>query len=170
MSQKKKPQASQGRGREQDNSFGDALRDDHLEPDADEVDGDDEEAMPCVIVARLRDLGEKGPRELYKQYGDRPIWFMMEDDEELMGLFERMPEGPLPSKTSQVILGAVRQFAASESDALQEIFGITDSIGLGFHASASLDEVIESFEDDGFDVVEAIENGEVCLVDEEDEA
>lgn len=172
MSQKRKPQPNRGPAQDEHSSFVGSRLDEMPETDRDPDDEEDSdfEEMPYVVVARLRDLGDKAPRELYKQYGDRPIWFLMEDDDELVGLFDRIPEGPLPSKTTQAILGAIRQFAASESDALQEILGVTDSIGLGFHASASLDEVIESFEDDGFEVVEAIEGGEIHLLEDEDEA
>jgi hypothetical protein len=127
---------------------------------------DEEDAAPGVVMGRLRDLGGVVDPALVKQYGDLPVWFLIEDDAELVELFDRIPERPLPQKPTQGILGALRQFAASEADALQELLGPTDTIGLGFHASAKLDEVIESFEDDGFEVLLGLEGGKVRFEEE----
>lgn len=140
---------------------------DEVEGEEYEDESDDEEDEgPGVVVGRLRDLGPMVDPALAKQYGDLPVWFLVEDDAELVELFTRIPERPLPQKPTQAILGVLRQFAASESDALQELLGPTDTIGLGFHASANLDEVVESFEDDGFDVLLGLEDGKVRFEEE----
>ena len=136
------------------------------ETDDETDDEDEDEFVPRVVVGRLRDLGPAVDAALLKQYGDRPLWFMIEDDDEYMELFDRLPENPMPNRIQQAILSVIRQFAASHSDALQEILGPTEAIGLGFHASATIDSVIESFEDDGFEVCLALVNGNVEFEEE----
>jgi len=139
------------------------------QPDLEE-DEDEEELAPCVVLGRLRDLDTRSDptlTTLCKKYGERPIWFLIEEDADLVELFVRHPERPLTARTTQDILGALRTFATNHSDALQEVLGPTDAIGFGFHESASLDDVLTSFEDDGFDVALALRNGKIELEDEE---
>ena len=50
---------------------------------------------------------------------------------------------------------------------LQVHLGPTERIVYGFHADASVDDVVESFDDDGFEVLEAIVDGHVAIDDED---
>src|SRR5690348_12757961 len=112
-----------------------------------ELEEGDEDEAPRVVVGRLKDLEGYGDAAVRKKYGERPVWFLIEDDADLIELFVRFPEKPIPARTTQDILGSLRAFAAAESDALQEVLGPTDAIGFGFHENASLDDVVGSFED-----------------------
>ena len=163
MNDKRRQEKGKGPATSEEEALPDELSSEELGDEADGEEEDDEDVAPGVIVGSLRDLGGGVDPALAAQYGDRPVWFLIEDDAELVELFERIPERPLPSKPTQAILGALRSFAAAESDALQEVLGPTDTIGLGFHASASLDDVVESFEDDGFDVVRGLVEGKIEL-------
>ncbi len=107
------------------------------------------------------------PATIAKSYGDRPVWFVLEDDSELIGLFDKIPEDPMPKKLSDTILGGIRAFAAERSDALQELLGITDSIAYGFHVDATMKQVRASFEEDGFEITGTIRDGEVVSEEED---
>lgn len=141
--------------------------DEELDEDAEGDDDDDDEA-PRVLLGRVSDLQKWMPKSLARTWHDRPVWFLLQDDEELVGLFERIPEDPVSKGVSEAILSGLRTFATERNEALQAVLGITDGIGFGFHVDASLKQVTTSFEDDGFDVVGSLEDGEV-RVDDEDE-
>ena len=131
--------------------------DDDRERDSDAGDGD----TARVVVALLADLGAYVPDRL-RVHGERPVWFLPEDDADDVDLFELHPEAPMPRATSDAILAALRAFVADKSDALQAIVGSTDSIELGFHTSASFEDVAASFDADGFElVIGAITAGQV---------
>jgi hypothetical protein len=86
-----------------------------------------------------------------------------------MTLFDKHREGKVPPELTRSIMDVLRSFAASESDALQSVLGATDSIEFGFHERASVDDVAEVFEDDGFDVAFVLQDGKVVdNVDDED--
>lgn len=136
--------------------------------DFDEGFEDEEgEETPCVVLGRLADLRGFGDPGLLRKHGERPVWFMIQDDADFMTLFDRHPERPVPPVLSRSIMDVLRSFAASESDALQTVLGSTDAIEFGFHERASMDDVAEVFEDDGFDVAFVLRDGKV--VDEVDE-
>ncbi len=126
--------------------------------DEDEDDDEDDE-FPRVVVATVADLSGWVPELTAKQHGSRPVWFMLEQDADLAGVFDRLPESKMPKTSSDAILAGLRTFSLEKSDGLQELLGITESIQYGFHIDASLDDVIESFEDDGFEVVATIQGG-----------
>ena len=136
--------------------------------DRDEGEDDQDEETPCVVLGRLSDLRGFGDPGLLRKHGDRPIWFMIQDDADFMTLFDRHPERPVAPSLSRSIMDVLRSFAASESDALQTVLGSTDTIEFGFHERASVDEVEEAFADDGFDVAFVLRDGKV--VDDIDEA
>ena len=69
----------------------------------------------------------------------------------------------MPSATIASLLSAIRQFTEKHASGLQTLLGPTDRLRMGFHTSATLEEVVESFEDDGFDVLLGIHNGQVVL-------
>jgi hypothetical protein len=135
-------------------------------------DDDDDDFVPLVVVAKLADVANWIPEGLGKKFGGLACWFLLEDDAELVELFERAREDPA-SKMSKAqvaaILGGLRDFATERADELQTVLGPSDSIGLGFHADAPLAKVVASFEDDGFAVVGRIEDGHVIEDDEDDE-
>jgi len=134
----------------------------------DDFDGEEEDEQgPCVVLGRLADLRGFGDAALLRQHGERPVWFMIRDDAEFMTLFDQLPERPVPPALSRSIMEVLRSFAAAESDALQSILGATDSIEFGFHERASVDDVAQAFEEDGFDVAFVLYEGKV--VDEVDE-
>ncbi|HVY49050.1 MAG TPA: hypothetical protein VHB21_24335, partial [Minicystis sp.] len=138
--------------------------DDDLDDDAGEDAGEDEgedELVPRVILARVADVAAFMPAGVAAKFGDRPIWFLLEEDAELVGLFDRIPEDPMSKGNVAAILGGLRAFAAAHADELQRVLGVTDAIGYGFHVDAPLARVRASFEDDGFDVAGAIEAGKV---------
>ena len=130
---------------------------------------DDDELGPTVVLGRFGDLRGFADAALVKKHAERPIWFLIEDDADLMDLFVRHPEKPVPRATAEALLAVLRSFAAAESDALQALLGPTDKIGFGYHENASFDDVVSSFEEDGFDVTFALYEGKVVPEDEDDE-
>ena len=133
-----------------------------------DLEGEDEdEDVPCVVLGRLSDLRGFGDAGLLRKHGDRPVWFMIQEDADFVTLFDQHPERPVPPALSRSIMDVLRSFAASESDALQTVLGSTDAIEFGFHERASVDEVAEAFEEDGFDVAFVLRDGKV--VDDADD-
>lgn len=130
------------------------------------AEDDGEDAGGRVVVATVSELLGRLPVALIDAHGTRPIWFLAADDEPEVGVFERLPEGAFDRAASATILAALRAISLEESDRLQVHLGPTERIVYGFHADASLDDVVESFEDDGFDVLEAIVGGHVAVDDE----
>jgi len=143
----------------------DVERDDDTVDFDEETDDEDElseeEDIPRVVIASVADLGSWIPESISKKYASRPIWFIVEQDAEAVGLFSRYPEGPMPKTASDAILSGLRAFSLDQNEELQAVLGITDGLRYGFHVDASLEEVMESFEDDGFEVVSAIQKGRV---------
>ncbi len=136
--------------------------DDEFGPDdQDEEDEDFEEETPRVVLGRLSDLRGFGDPAVLRKHGERPIWFMIQDDADFMTLFDRHPERPVPPALSRSIMDILRSFAGSESDGLQTVLGSTDAIEFGFHEGASVDEVAEVFEEDGFDVAFVLREGKI---------
>lgn len=134
--------------------------------DAD-ADSDADERAPAVVLATVRDLLGRLPVALIDAHGSRPIWFLAAADEPDVGVFERLPEGAFDAAASASILAALRAISLEESERLQVHLGPTERIVYGFHADASVDDVVESFDDDGFDVLEAIVDGHVAVDDED---
>jgi hypothetical protein len=132
-----------------------------LDPEAADDDDDDEDEPPRVVLGRVGDVRSWLSPQLAHKHRDRPIWFVLAMDEDFVGIFERIPEGPMPPQESSSILSGLREMAADESDRLQEWLGPTDSIVFGFHTSATLGEVRKAFEDDGFLVVGTLREGRV---------
>ncbi|MFO0612742.1 MAG: hypothetical protein U0414_09155 [Polyangiaceae bacterium] len=129
--------------------------------ETEEASADDEET-PTVVLARLGDLGRFVPEAMLKVYKTRPVWFLLGMDQELVELFDRVPEDPMQKGHVTAILGALRAFAQHHNGPLQAILGVTDELAYGFHTDATYDRVLESFEEDGFDVLEeVIEGGEI---------
>jgi hypothetical protein len=140
-----------------------------LDEAEEDFDDEDAEDAPCVVLGRLADLRGFGDPALLRKHGERPVWFMIQDDADFVTLFDKHPERPVPPALTRSIMDVLRAFAASESDALQTVLGSTDAIEFGFHERASVDDVAEAFEDDGFDVAFALQDGKVVPdVDEED--
>lgn len=140
------------------------------ELDEDTAEGDEEEGEegeeedPSVVIATLGDLGRHLPDALRKSFGDRPIWFIREDDQELVEIFERVPEDPMPKGRAQELLRGLRSFAEENSDRLQEMLGVSDSIVYAFHGDAAISKVISAFEEDGFFVLTGvIRTGEIVV-------
>jgi hypothetical protein len=151
-----------------------AARDDDLQPPDEDIEEEDEELdedddLPRVILGRVGDLARWMPEGYGKKFGDRPVWFLIQDDAELVGLFERIPEDPMPKGQSQAILGGLRAFAAERAEALQRVLGPTDALGYGFHVDATLARVRASFEQDGFELAGEIKGGEVVAHEVPDE-
>ncbi len=139
--------------------------DDDAPSDDGETSGDEEEDTPRVVVARLGELASWLSPQLARAHAERPVWFILESDEDLHELFERLPEGPLPPRVGEQILSGLRAFASERSDLLQEWLGVTDSIAYGFHVQASFAQVVASFEADGFLVVAQIREGRLVPLD-----
>jgi hypothetical protein len=130
---------------------------------ADDEDDEFDEKAPRVLVGTVADLGLWIPATVGAEHGARPVWFLLDGNVDLVGLFDRYPEGPMASRTTASILGALRSLSVDRSSTLQGVLGITDQIRYGFHVSASLEDVVESFEDDGFEVVMALRDGRIDL-------
>ncbi len=130
----------------------------------------DEEDIPRCVLATLRTLGDRVPAAIAKPYGDRPIWFILEMDSELVTLFERIPEDPMPKGQVTAILEVLRAFAVEKNEALQAVLGVTDGIEVGFHVDAPYARVVDSFEKDGFAVVATIEAGTIVVTEAPEEA
>lgn len=129
-------------------------------------DEDTDEAGPGVVLGTVGDLSGRLPDALIAKHRRRPIWFLAAADEPSVGVFERLPEGAFDQAATAAILAALRAVSVEESDRLQLLLGGTERIVYGFHADASADSVVESFEDDGFDVIEAIVDGHVAVEDD----
>jgi hypothetical protein len=137
------------------------------EEDRDEGEGEGE--IPFVVIAKIADVAAWMPDGLGKKFGHLACWFLLEQDGEMVGLFDRVPEDPMSKGQVAAILGGLRAFATERADELQAVLGPSDGIGLGFHADASIDKVIDSFEEDGFEIAGEIENGEVIELEEDDD-
>ena len=135
------------------------------ERDAEDVEQDLDEDLPRVVMCTIQDLGTKAPEAVAK-LGERPVWFINDEHAELVGVFERYPEEA--STSSSAVLSFLRSFSTSTGEGLQALLGPASSLRYGFHTTASLAEVVESFEDDGFDVLLGIRDGEVQLPDGDD--
>lgn len=156
----------------------DALDEDALDEDDDAPGGDDdapdeddgedesdEDDVPHVVLGTVGELASWLSPMIARAHRDRPVWFLLEMDEDFVTVLDRLPEGPMEARIARSILEGVRSFASERSDRLQEWLGPTDSIVFGFHTSASLDEVRRSFEDDGFLVVGRLREGRVVAED-----
>jgi hypothetical protein len=133
----------------------------HLDVSTEEETDEADDETPLAIIARLSDIAKHADPAMVKAYGDRPIWFILGMDAELVTLFERIPEDPMPKGRVEAILRAVRSFAAEHNEELQAVLGVTDSIEFGFHIDAPVAKVRASFEEDGFFVVGTIEEGAI---------
>lgn len=127
----------------------------------------EEEDVPAAVVATVADLGAWVSEDVRDKYGARPVWFILEMDAGLVGVFERHPEGAMPKGATEAILTGLRAFSLDESEGLQVLLGVTDRLNYGFHVDATLQQVSRSFEADGFEVIAAIEDGHVVF-DEDD--
>lgn len=116
---------------------------------------------PSVVVATFDQLALSAAD--VEALADRPVWFLRDELADQVGLLERYPEPVLAPSTEQRLLGVLRDFTTAHAGDLQMLLGPTGSIRYGFHASVSIHEVIESFEDDGFDVLLGIRQGGVTL-------
>jgi hypothetical protein len=122
---------------------------------------DDEELPPAVIISTAAELGAALPEQVAAACGDRPVWFLLADYAHLVGVFLRHREAKMPKPASDAILGELRRFSQESSDDLQRLIGVTDALQYGFHTSASLSQVRESFDEDGFEIVGSIVAGRV---------
>jgi hypothetical protein len=138
------------------------------------AEDEEEDDAPLALLGTVAELAKWMPDGIAKTYGTRPVWFVLEMDHELVTVFEQVPEDPMPKGKVEAILSGLRAFAKDRNAELQQVLGPTDGIRFGFHVDASLDRVIEAFEEDGFEVIEALRDGEVDLElafagDDEDE-
>ena len=130
------------------------------ENERDQEDQDEEAPAPRVLIGRVADLGAYAPRPMSEHEASLVLWFLLTGDANLVGVFSRYPEGSLPSGRSEAILAAMRKFSIDRSAELQQLLGVSDGVQYGFHIDASLDQVAESFEDDGFEIVGVLRDGE----------
>lgn len=128
---------------------------------------EEEDDAPLAIIGTVRDLAKWMPPGIAETFGARPVWFILEMDAELVTVFEQIPEDPMPKGKVEAILTGLRTFAKERNTELQTVLGPTDGLSFGFHVDASLDRVIEAFEEDGFEVIEALAEGEVAFGEEE---
>lgn len=126
-------------------------------------DEDEEDPAPRVIVATVGDLGAWIP-DLYRlPNASRPVWFLREQDAPLVGVFERLPESSMAKEASDAILAGLRSFSLDQNENMQWLLGVTGGMQYGFHVDASLEDIVESFEDDGFIVIPAVNEGKILL-------
>jgi hypothetical protein len=124
-------------------------------------DDESEELPPAVVIGTAAQLGAVLPDDLAAACGDRPVWFLLAEYAHLVGVFLRHREAKMPKATSDAILAALRKFSQDSGDDLQRLIGITDALQYGFHTSASIEKVRESFEEDGFEIVGSLRAGRV---------
>lgn len=129
-------------------------------------DEDDDDPAPRVIIATVADLGSWIPEAYRLRHASRPVWFLREGDSQLVGVFERLPEGTMEREASDAILAGLRAFSLDQNENMQWLLGVTGGMQYGFHVDASLEDVVESFEDDGFIVVPAVNEGRILLGEE----
>jgi hypothetical protein len=115
---------------------------------------------PPVVIAKLKAISSWMPEDVAQAYGDQPIWFVVGLDADLVRVFERLPEEPIPRERSTAINAGLRAFVRARNEALQDVLG-TDTIEFGYHADAGLASIAESFEKDGFVLVATVEAGDV---------
>lgn len=127
----------------------------------DSDDDSDEDDVPHVVLGTVGELASWLSPMIARAHRDRPVWFLLEMDEDFVTVLDRLPEGPMEARIARSILEGVKAFASERSDRLQEWLGPTDSIVFGFHTSASVAEVRKAFEDDGFLVVGQLREGRV---------
>jgi len=123
---------------------------------ADDEEQDEGDEAPLVVVATVADLSPWMPPKIARQHGARPVWFLLERDASLVGVFQRYAEGPMDQSVTDGILGGLRAFSTDKNQELQLLLGPTDRLQFGFHVSASLEEVVDTFQDDGFDVLSGL--------------
>ena len=114
-----------------------------------------------MVISTASELGAALPASLAATCGDRPVWFLLAEYSHLVGVFLRHREAKMPKPTSDAILAALRKFSQESSDDLQRLLGVTDAPQYGFHTSASLAQVRESCEEDGFEIIGPIRAGRV---------
>ena len=131
-----------------------------VEKDEDEPEDDDDFA-PNVVLTTVGDLRASMPAGVGAKFAKVTAWFLLEQDAELVGLFDRVPEDPMSKGQVAAILGGLRAFASEHAEALQVFLGPTDGIGVGFHVDAPLAKVRASFEEDGFEVRATVRDGEL---------
>jgi hypothetical protein len=132
--------------------------------DGDAGEGEGEDEVPTVVVATLADLGSYLPEGLLKGFGDRPAWFLREDDQELVEIFDHVPEDPMPKGRAHELLKALRQFTDAQSEELQRLLGPAESLVYAFHGDAPISRVVAAFEQDGFVVcTNVVRGGRVVL-------
>lgn len=120
--------------------------------------------VPSVVVATLADLGQYLPGSLVMSFGERPAWFLREEDQELVEIFDHLPEDPMPKGRAHELLKALRGFTDASSDDLQRLLGPAESLVYGFHGDAKLADVVAAFEKDGFVVcTNVVRRGKVVL-------
>jgi hypothetical protein len=118
---------------------------------------------PRVVLARLSDLVKGKLEPKLAPYGSLAVWLLLEDDADLADVFLTLPEKPLPRAVEASIFAIIRAFAADKTDALQAVLGVTDSIEIGFHTSATVPDVAAAFDADGFEVLEdLVRDGELA--------
>ena len=118
---------------------------------------------PRVVLARLSDLVKGKLDAKLQPYAGLAVWLLLEDDADLADVFLTLPERPLPRAVEASIFAIIRAFAADKTDALQGVLGVTDSIEIGFHTSATVPDVAAAFDADGFEVLEdLIRDGELA--------
>jgi hypothetical protein len=121
--------------------------------------GADEDSPP-VVIAKLKAIAAWMPGDIVEAYGDQPIWFVVGLDADLVRVFERFPEEPIPKERSAAIDAGLTAFLRARREPLEDVLA-TDTIEFGYHADATLARVAESFEKDGFVVVGTVDAGAV---------
>jgi hypothetical protein len=129
--------------------------------DAELADDDDEDDPPRVVIGKVSAIASWLSPRLAHAHRHRPIWFVLAMDEDLVGVFERLPEGPFDAKASRDLMAGLRAFASEKSDELQGWLGPTDGIVVGLHGDAAFADVARAFEEDGFLVVGELVEGRV---------
>ena len=137
--------------------------DDYDHADDCEENDDLDEDMPRVVMGIVADLGRKDLGIEVRDHEGWPIWVLLEKHASMMGVFERYPEDPGSDEWVPIVFDELRRFVRDHGEDLQKLLGATDALRIGFHTNAPLEDVVESFEDDGFDVLFGIEDGMVVL-------
>ena len=113
-------------------------------------ESDDGESGPLVLLGTIGELQEA---DVSDAFAKRPVWFFNNDHASMVGVFDRYPEPVLQGKAGDTLMSILRGYVCKHSACLQTVLGSCCMICVGYHACASLEDVVESFEDDGFDVL-----------------
>jgi hypothetical protein len=127
----------------------------------DEPSGDSTERAPGpFVLGTVADLARWLEESIVRDHGALAVYLVAQSSSERNRVLSRIPEGPIDDAAVAAIFRALEAFVAENQSKLTALLGET-LFSVGFHASATLDVVRPSFEEDGFGPAFALAEGEI---------